>query len=64
MKQRFLTWTKEFAVGHSGLDAEHRQLVDAIKRVRGVGDVKNFTAQDYAMRVWLRPDKLAALGLI
>lgn len=39
------------------------QLVDAIKRVRGVGDVKNFTAQDYSMRVWLRPDKLAALGL-
>ncbi|MCK6501314.1 MAG: efflux RND transporter permease subunit, partial [Nitrospira sp.] len=31
------------------------QLVDAIKRVRGVGDVKNFTAQDYSMRVWLRP---------
>lgn len=38
-------------------------LVDAIKRVRGVGDVKNFTAQDYTMRVWLRPDKLASLGL-
>lgn len=38
-------------------------LVDAIKRVRGVGDVKNFTAQDYAMRVWLRPDKLALLGV-
>jgi len=38
-------------------------LVDAIKRVPGVGDVKNFTAQDYSMRVWLRPDKLAALGL-
>ncbi len=38
-------------------------LVDAIKRVPGVGDVKNFTAQDYAMRLWLRPDKLAALGL-
>ena len=33
MKQRFLTWTKDFAVGHSGLDAEHRQLVDAINRV-------------------------------
>ena len=33
MKQRFLTWTKEFAVGHSGLDAEHRQLLDAINRV-------------------------------
>ncbi|HNU98308.1 MAG: multidrug efflux RND transporter permease subunit [Verrucomicrobia bacterium] len=38
-------------------------LVDAIKRVPGVGDVNNFTAQDYAMRIWLRPDKLAILGL-
>ncbi|MFQ3223818.1 MAG: HAE1 family hydrophobic/amphiphilic exporter-1 [Lentimonas sp.] len=38
-------------------------LVDQIKRVRGVGDVKNFTAQDYSMRVWLRPDKLAVLGI-
>jgi hydrophobe/amphiphile efflux-1 (HAE1) family protein len=38
-------------------------LVDAIKRVRGVGDVKNFTAQDYTMRVWLRPDKLASLAI-
>src|SRR6186713_199904 len=38
-------------------------LVDAIKRVKGVGDVKNFTAQDYSMRIWLRPDKLASLGI-
>src|SRR3954470_4101699 len=38
-------------------------LVDAIKRVRGVGDVKNFTAQDYTMRLWLRPDRLASLGV-
>ena len=38
-------------------------LVDAIKRVRGVGDVKNFTAQDYTMRLWLRPDRLASLGI-
>jgi len=38
-------------------------LVDAIKRVRGVGDVKNFTAQDYTMRIWLRPDRLAILGI-
>jgi len=38
-------------------------LVDSIKRVRGVGDVKNFTAQDYTMRIWLRPDKLASLGI-
>jgi len=38
-------------------------LVDAIKRVRGVGDVKNFTSQDYTMRMWLRPDRLASLGI-
>src|SRR3954463_5880001 len=38
-------------------------LVDAIKRVPGVGDVKNFTAQDYSMRIWLRPDRLASLGV-
>ena len=38
-------------------------LVDAIKRVPGVGDVKNFTAQDYSMRIWLNPDKLAVLGI-
>jgi len=38
-------------------------LVDAIKRVKGVGDVKNFTAQDYSMRIWLRPDKIATLGI-
>jgi multidrug efflux pump len=38
-------------------------LVDAIKRVRGVGDVKNFTAQDYSMRIWLRPDRMASLAV-
>ncbi len=38
-------------------------LVDRIKRVPGVGDVKNFTAQDYSMRVWLNPEKLAMLGV-
>jgi len=38
-------------------------LVDAIKRVKGVGDVKNFTAQDYSMRIWLQPDRLTVLGI-
>ena len=38
-------------------------LVDAIKRVPGVGDVTNYTAQDYAMRIWVKPDKMAALGI-
>src|SRR5512140_3914946 len=38
-------------------------LVDPIKRVKAVGDVTNCTAQDYTMRIWLRPDKLASLGI-
>ncbi len=38
-------------------------LIDSIKRVPGVGDVVNFTSQDYAMRVWLQPDKMALLAV-
>jgi Cu/Ag efflux pump CusA len=38
-------------------------MVDAIARVKGVGDVKNFTSQDYAMRLWIDPDRLASLKL-
>ena len=34
-----------------------------LARVNGVGSVQIFTQKDYSMRVWLRPDKLAQLGL-
>ncbi|MFT4173115.1 MAG: multidrug efflux RND transporter permease subunit [Rhodocyclaceae bacterium] len=37
-------------------------IVDEIKRTPGVGDVTVF-GQDYAIRVWLRPDKMAQLGV-
>ncbi|WKE64080.1 efflux RND transporter permease subunit [Gallaecimonas kandeliae] len=36
---------------------------DQLARIDGVGDVKLFGAGDYAMRVWLDPDKIAARGL-
>ena len=36
---------------------------DAILRVRGVGDVRNLGSADYAMRVWLKPDVMARLGV-
>jgi hydrophobic/amphiphilic exporter-1 (mainly G- bacteria), HAE1 family len=36
---------------------------DALKRVPGVGDVLIFGERKYAMRVWLDPAKLAAMGL-
>ena len=38
-------------------------LIDELKRVPGVGDVSVFGARDYSMRIWLRPDRLAQLGL-
>ncbi|HYK01581.1 MAG TPA: multidrug efflux RND transporter permease subunit [Thermoanaerobaculia bacterium] len=36
---------------------------DAIYRVPGVGQVLNFGASEYAMRVWVKPDSLAKLGI-
>src|SRR6266852_5575160 len=36
---------------------------DALYRVPGVGEVRLFGASDYAMRIWLKPDLLAKLGL-
>jgi hydrophobe/amphiphile efflux-1 (HAE1) family protein len=37
-------------------------IKDALLRAKGVGDV--FTrADDFSMRIWLKPDKLAALGM-
>ena len=38
-------------------------IKDTIARLDGVGDVETFGARDYAMRVWLDPDKVAAHGL-
>jgi len=38
-------------------------LVDELKRLKGVGDVTIFGAQDYSMRVWLKPDRMAQLGI-
>lgn len=37
-------------------------FLDRIKRVSGVGSVEEYT-DNYSMRIWLRPDKLAAYGL-
>ncbi|MFT3994855.1 MAG: efflux RND transporter permease subunit [Dysgonomonas sp.] len=34
-------------------------LIPAIKRIQGVGNVQLFGAKDYSMRIWLDPQKLA-----
>ena len=36
---------------------------DALARLPGVGNVQLFGARDYAMRIWLDPDKVAAYNL-
>jgi multidrug efflux pump len=39
------------------------RIADELKRIRGVGDVMIFGQQDYSMRIWLDPEKLASLGM-
>ena len=39
-------------------------VVPAMQRISGVGDVSLFSQQDYAMRIWLKPEKLATYNLI
>ena len=38
-------------------------ILDELKRVPGVGDASVFGARDYAMRIWLDPEKLANFDL-
>ncbi|WP_320018813.1 multidrug efflux RND transporter permease subunit [Labilibaculum manganireducens] len=38
-------------------------LIPMIKRVNGVGDASVFGSRDYSMRIWLKPEKMAAYGL-
>jgi hydrophobe/amphiphile efflux-1 (HAE1) family protein len=39
------------------------EIKDALTRVDGVGSITVFGSRDYAMRVWLDPDRLQSLGL-
>ncbi len=38
-------------------------VIDELRRTPGVGDASLFGASDYAMRIWLRPDKVAQYDL-
>jgi multidrug efflux pump len=40
-----------------------QNIVDELKRVPGAADVFIFGARDYSMRLWLKPDRMAALGV-
>ena len=38
-------------------------ILDSLYRIRGVGDIRIFGGSDYAMRIWVKPDLLARLGI-
>jgi multidrug efflux pump len=40
-----------------------QNVLDELKRVPGAADVFIFGARDYSMRLWLKPDRMAALGV-
>jgi len=39
------------------------QVLDRISRIKGVGQTRIFGARDYNMRIWIDPDRAAALNL-
>ncbi|MEO0410264.1 MAG: multidrug efflux RND transporter permease subunit [Pseudomonadota bacterium] len=39
------------------------QVRDQLARIPGVGDIQVFGAREYAMRVWLDPDKVSSIGM-
>ena len=40
-----------------------QNVKDELNRINGVGEVRLFGAGEYSMRVWLNPNKVAALGM-
>jgi len=40
------------------------QVREPVRRLKGVGEARLFGAREYAMRVWLDPEKLSSLDLI
>lgn len=40
-----------------------QNVLDALKRIPGTTNIQIFGAKDYAMRIWMRPDRMAQLGV-
>ncbi len=52
------TYDPRFVVNYAFIN-----VMDQLKRIKGVGDVAVFGGAEYAMRVWLKPDRMASLGI-
>src|ERR1051325_1850993 len=52
------TYDAQFLANYSYIN-----LNDQLTRVKGIGNVQVFGAGQYAMRLWVKPDRLAKLGI-
>jgi HAE1 family hydrophobic/amphiphilic exporter-1 len=52
------SYDNNFLSNYAGINVN-----DALSRIQGVGQVNLFGGSDYAMRIWLNPDRLAGLSL-
>ncbi|MCC6335533.1 MAG: multidrug efflux RND transporter permease subunit [Myxococcales bacterium] len=52
------TWDASFLSNYAVINVN-----DQIARIKGVGEVAMYGSSDYAMRIWVKPDRLARLGL-
>src|SRR5512145_2909529 len=52
------TYDANFLINYCGIN-----LRDQILRIPGIAQVDLFGGTDYGMRIWLRPDKMAKLGI-
>ncbi len=54
------TYDEEFLTNYATIN-----IIDELARIRGVGlaEVLGSTVTEYAMRIWIKPDQLAKLGL-
>ena len=52
------TYNSEFLSNFANIN-----VTDQLARISGVGQVNLFGGSDYAMRIWVKPDQLASLGV-
>ncbi len=52
------TYDKKFLSNYAKI-----RINDELARIPGVGEVTIFGASDYAMRIWVKPDRLASVGV-
>lgn len=52
------TYDMNFMANYAAL-----QLKDELARIKGIGDIQIFGASEYAMRIWLDPDKIASMDM-